>query len=113
MNELRILDIIGTPEAILRPFGAKVAETIRPYIEADKPVSLSFEGLNGVIGSFLRASIGELYRTFGKEKMDSLLICTHLTRPVWQSLLAETILLATNPEEAQAHEDALAYTLSL
>lgn len=113
MKELQIIDIIGTPEAIIRPFGEKVAERVSPYIEAGEPVCLSFEGLNGVVGSFLRASIGELYRTFGKEKMDSLLTYAHLNRPVWQSLLKDTIDLATNPEMAQAHEDALAHTLSL
>lgn len=93
MEKIKIIDIIGTPHAILHKFGVLVFERVKLLIEAGKQVSLSFEGLQGMTGGFAHASVGSLYEAFGKE-IGKLLQLTDLANEHWESKIQEAIRLA-------------------
>lgn len=105
MKELKILDIIGSPHAILHKFGEQVAKEVSKYLSEGEQVTLSFEGLKGVTSGFAHASIGQLYVDFGQDSIKKLLTLTHVSKEIWQEKIDEAILLATNPAKAQEYNE--------
>jgi hypothetical protein len=105
MKELKIIEIIGTPHAILHKFGEQVANEVRKYLSEGKQVTLSFEGLKGVTSGFAHASIGQLYADFGQDSIENLLTFTHVSKEIWKEKIEEAILLATNPAKAQEYNE--------
>lgn len=110
MKKIIILDIIGTPNAIISDFGQQVFDQVKPEIEAGNKVVISFAGLKNCNSSFLSASIGELYVIFG-EKLKGNLLLEDIKSEIWKNRIDETILLATNPEEAKRYQEAALYAL--
>ena len=110
MKKIIVLDIIGTPNAIISAFGQQVFDQVKPEIKAGNKVVISFAGLKNCNSSFLRASVGELYIAFGEELKEKLIL-EDIKNEIWKNRIEETILLATNPEEAKRYQEAILYAL--
>jgi hypothetical protein len=106
MKEIKILDVIGTPNAILHNFGLKVYDASRPFIFRNIPVIISFEGLKNVTSGFCNASIGKIYLEF--HNASSLLIIKGAeNNRIWQEKIQDAINLATNPDKVKHFDEAV------
>jgi hypothetical protein len=106
MQNLQILHIINTPNALLNNFGEMVAFEVEKHIAKGENVILSFEGLKGITSSFAYASIGNLYQKFGKD-LTKLLTLKGIENPIWQNKIDDAIELALNIEAKKIHEQCL------
>ena len=86
MKKIIILDIIGTPNAIITAFGVQIFQILKPEIDAGNKVVLSFAGLKNCNSHFLNPSVGELYLIFG-EKLKELLIFEDLENQCWKNII--------------------------
>lgn len=111
MNEIKIFDIIGTPNAILHNFGLKVYDALKPYINKNIPVILSFESLKNVNSGFCNASIGKIYLEF-KNASSLLIIKGADQNPIWKEKIEDSIILATNPEKIRLQDQAVSDLLN-
>jgi len=110
MNTLRVIDIIGTQNAILHKFGLQVFEALKPYTSSNQPIILSFEGLKNVTSGFCNASIGKAYLEF--DNTDQLLtIVGSENNPIWQEKIQDAISLATTPEKIKIQDQAVSELL--
>lgn len=75
---LNVSDIIGSNSATIRDQGLAVYELAKAEIERGKSVSISFDGIDIVISSFLNASIGKLYGDFPFKDIDTKVTITGL-----------------------------------
>lgn len=106
MKKLRIIDIIGTPNAILHKFGIQVFESISPFLQSNQEVTLSFEGLKNVTSGFCNASIGKAYLDFS-DTGKLLAIEGVGNYPIWQEKINDAIILALDPEKIILQDKAI------
>lgn len=99
-NLLNILDIIGTPNALLPEYGARVLEAARPFLAKGEPVVLDFGGLRHASTTFFHSSVGELYLAF-PERFDRLVSTIRMDRPDWKIKFDDALDLARNPRKAE------------
>lgn len=104
---VKVLNIIGTPNAILQKFGWQVHEFVSNKIESGQTVELSFEGLSNLTSSFCNASIGKLYTQYG-EILEEKFKIIDIPDEYWQERIEESKLLALNPEKAKAFDSIIA-----
>jgi|NGEPerStandDraft_6_1074524.scaffolds.fasta_scaffold149659_2 hypothetical protein len=110
MKELKIIDIINTQNAILHEFGLQVYDRIKPLLQANENVLLSFEGLKNVTSGFSNASIGKLFCDF--KNADQLIQLSGLEgHPLWQEKVNNAITLAKNPEIIRLQNNAISELL--
>ena len=106
IKEIKILDVIGTPNAILHNFGLKIYQELIPYISQNKPIALSFDSIKNVTSGFCNASIGKIYLEFANAS--SLLIIKGADHnPIWLEKIKDSINLATNPEKIKIQDQAI------
>lgn len=106
MKTIKVLDIIQKTNAMSRITGGLVFDFLKSELENDQIIHLSFSGLENCTVSFINASIGKLYTTFGKN-IASKMIIIDVEKPFWQALIDEQILLATDKLLADKHQKAL------
>jgi hypothetical protein len=106
MKEVKISDLIGTPNAILHKFGLQVFETVSQHISQNEQVTLSFEGLRNITSGFCNASIGNLYSNF-KEIAHQLKLVGLENKPIWKEKVQDAIDLATNPQKVKNQNEAI------
>ena len=106
MKKLRIIDIIGTPNAILHKFGIQVFESISPILKSNQEVTLSFEGLKNITSGFCNASIGKAYLDFN-DAGKLLTIEGAENNPIWQEKINDAIILARDPEKISIQDTAI------
>lgn len=112
MIHLSVIDIIQHPKAIVRQWGCKVFEVVSSHLEKGESVTLSFEMLDFVTFGFATESVGRLYRVFGKEIAERLIIANvHCDTCMWA--INQAFLIATDKEHERIHNEALEYALSL
>lgn len=64
MVNIKVLDIINTKNAILHKFGLQVYEHVKPYLQNNQKVCLSFEGIDKITSGFSNASVGKLFMDY-------------------------------------------------
>ena len=108
---LRLKDILQHDTAITYEDGEKVYALIFQALTEEKKVILDFQGITLVIPAFLHAAIGELYKDFDNDFLNSNLTFINIEETN-KALLDMTIELAqeyfSNPE---AFERAVKNTL--
>lgn len=110
MQEIKILDIIKTRNAILHEFGLKVFIEAKPFLESHREICISFEGLKNVTSGFCNASIGKLYLEY--EDAEKLIQIRGLVgHDIWQEKVSDSINLAKNPERIRIQNDAISELL--
>lgn len=110
MKELKIIEVINTQNAILHEFGLQVFDRVKPLIEANEKVLISFEGLKNVTSGFCNASIGKLYLEF--KNADKFIHLIGLEgHPIWQEKVNSAIVLAKKPDLIDRQNNAIAELL--
>ncbi|MBV6441134.1 MAG: DUF4325 domain-containing protein [Haliscomenobacteraceae bacterium CHB4] len=99
-NLLHILDIIGTPNALLPEYGARIFKVARPLLAKGEPVELDFGGLRHASTTFFHSSIGELYLAF-PDKFERLVSAINMDRPDWKIKFEDALDLARNPRKVE------------
>lgn len=111
MEELKIIEIINSPNAILHDFGIQVYERTKLFLQENQTVLLSFEGLKNVTSGFCNASIGKLYLDF--PKAEGLLQIQGLEKhSIWQEKVSSAIDLAKNPKKITIQNNAISELLT-
>lgn len=105
MDIINIIDIIKTPNAIIHKYGISIYNIIKPYLEKNEQVTLSFKGLKNVTSGFCNASIGKLYSEFPKAK--DLLHLSSLENYLWKEKVESAISLAKNPYVSEIYTSAI------
>jgi len=106
MIVLRIIDLIGTPNAILHRFGLQVFNAITSHLENGEKVTLSFEGVKNCTTAFCHAAIGKLYLKFpGKLLKNKFQIAGIGGNPIWEEIIDECIELALHPEKQELQNE--------
>ncbi len=107
MMEIRIIDIIHTPNAILQKFGLQVFEEIKNNISKGEVIELSFDGVKNLTTGFCHASIGKIYTQF-PQSADNLLKLTHISPDSdWKDKIQEAIAYAKEPTKAENNDKAI------
>lgn len=70
---ISVSETIGSASATIRDHGLAVYKIAKEEIKQNHQVTISFDGIDMVISSFLNASIGKLYGDFSFSKVDELL----------------------------------------
>jgi len=70
---VKVLDFSGCPFAVSADDGDRLRSRIAPLLHAGTAVSLSFAGIEAVIGAFVNAALGPLCRDFSDEQLGNLL----------------------------------------
>lgn len=110
MEEVKIIDIIRTRNAILHEFGIKVYNVVKPFVDTQKEVRISFEGLKNVTSGFCNASIGKLFLEV--ENPEKYIHITGLEgHEIWKEKVTDAISLAKNPEKIRIQNDAISELL--
>lgn len=99
-NLLHILNIIGTPNALLPQYGMLVLEAARPFLVKKEVVELDFEGLRHASTTFFHASVGEMFLAF-RDDFDHLVSTIHMDREDWKIKFEDALDLARNPRKIE------------
>lgn len=99
-RKLKIVDLIGSQNAILPSFGERVFEAVEPILEQGEGVILDFSGLRNASTSFFHASVGALREAF-PQQYDQLVSTEGLTYENWLDKYDEAIELACNPRQQE------------
>ena len=70
---ISMFEIVGSPFCVASDDGEKVYKHLDAALRANQDVVLSFRNVTALTTPFLTAAVGELYGTFSKEKIRSLL----------------------------------------
>lgn len=103
---IKVLEAIGTPNAILHSFGMTVFDSAKNLVEENRPVIIDFNGVRNLTSAFLHASVGNLVTL--TPNSGNLVKVLGLDDPDWQQKLEEAIKLARDPE----HQKAIASQVS-
>jgi hypothetical protein len=66
---VRVLDIVGSNICVSADDGQRLHDKIKPLLDKDYKIILSFQGVDTLISTFLNAAIGQLYGTLSEEKI--------------------------------------------
>lgn len=109
MKATRILitDAIGSPNAILQSFGAKVFDVVAERLSSGDKVILDFAGVANITSGFCNASIGQLYTVFS-DIADSHIHIENIDHSsIWYEKIQDSIELAVNPEKSKIIDSAI------
>lgn len=70
---IRVADFTGVPLAVATDDGQRINDRIAPLLQSGIPVSLSFAGIEIIIGAFLSAVVVPLYGGLSGARVDNLL----------------------------------------
>ena len=68
-----MFEVVGSPFCVAVDDGQKVYKHLDAALKANQKVVLSFHNVTALTTAFLTAAVGELYRTFSEEEIQSLL----------------------------------------
>lgn len=108
MKRVSIIEIINTPNAIIKKFGEHLYLTLLPQIKLNQPVCIDFKGLNNLTSGFCNASIGRLYFEFPSTAPILISFDNLSNNEIWSEKVNDAIYLAKNPNKAQLQDSALA-----
>lgn len=108
MSEVRlnIVEIIGTPNAIIQKFGLQVFEMISANLTSGNSVVLDFDGISNLTSGFCNASIGQLYTKYPM-LVKNLKVENIDQSSIWFEKIQDSINLAQNPEKALVIDNAI------
>ena len=71
--EISLFEVVGSPLCVASGDGQKVYERLESGLKSGHRVVLSFRNVTTLTSAFLNAAIGQLYGTFDREQIRSLL----------------------------------------
>ena len=99
---VRVHDIIGGPLCVSIEDGQRLHDKLLPLLQAEKPISLSFERIDTIIPAFLGSAIGQFYREFPEDHIDKFLSVRDMAdddREVLDCVVRNAITYSRSPEE--------------
>ncbi|HUX54049.1 MAG TPA: STAS-like domain-containing protein [Williamwhitmania sp.] len=103
---MKIVDIIGSKNAVTHAFGVKVFDAISKHFANGEKVFLSFQGVKNVTSGFANGSIGKIYSEF-KEASELLTIGGLEGKTVWIEKIENAKQLGSNPQIAKVQNNAI------
>jgi hypothetical protein len=103
---LNIVEIIGTPNAIIQKFGNQLFELISTNLNSGTSVVLDFHGIKNLTSGFCNASIGQIYTKYPL-LAQNIIIENMDQSSVWFEKIQDSITLAQNPEKALIIDNAI------
>ncbi len=103
---LNIVEIIGTPNAIIQKFGNQVFELMSSNLNSGASVVLDFAGITNLTSGFCNASIGQIYTKYPLLAQNITIENIDLSS-VWFEKIQDAIALAQNPEKALVIDNAI------
>ena len=98
MTTIKVLKLIGTPNAILHPFGMEVYEAIIKALQSEKKAAIDMKGIRNATSAFFHASVGNLYRELGESYFEQVNILGVEDRPDWKEKIKDSIELVKHPD---------------
>ena len=68
---ISMFEVVGGPFCVASDDGQRVHKYLDAALKANRDVVLSFHNVTALTAAFLNAAIGQLYGTFGEEKIRS------------------------------------------
>ena len=106
-KKLNIVEIIGTPNAILAYFGNQVYEKSKEILHAGYNVEIDFENVNCASSSFFRRLFGQLYDDYQTRYKELVSVANMDRNDNWTIKYDDAILWIDKPEIAKANYDAV------
>ena len=106
MTKYRIVDIIGTQNAIIQDFGLIVYEKVKIHLMNNEEVILSFDEIRNITSGFCNASIGNIYRVF-PNTAKYLLKLEDITSSNVNLKINEAIRLSADKEKIENQDSAI------
>jgi len=98
MTTIHVFELLGTPNAILHPFGMQVYQAAKQVLETQEMVIIDLNGIKNATSAFFHASIGNLFRDLGSEFSVRVKVAGIEKRPDWQERINDSIELVKNPK---------------
>ncbi|MEI7589826.1 MAG: STAS-like domain-containing protein [Deltaproteobacteria bacterium] len=70
---ISVFEVVGSPLCVASGDGQKVYDRIEIAIKENRHITLSFFNVSTLTSAFLNTAVGQLYGTFSKEEIRSLL----------------------------------------
>ena len=106
MTTLKIIDIIGSKNAVTHSFGLKVFEVVSQYLAKNEKVCLSFLEVKNITSGFCNASVGKLYLEFPKNA-STLLTFSGISKEIWKEKIDSSINLASSSQLLSINDTAI------
>ncbi len=74
---IRVRELVGSPFCVASNDGDKLFDRVAESIRRNRPVALSFEGVDNLTWAFLNSAIGRLYGEFTQEQIGKSLSVKH------------------------------------
>ncbi|MCA0234920.1 MAG: STAS-like domain-containing protein [Bacteroidetes bacterium] len=113
MTTLSVIELIGTPNAILHQFGMETYYKASEYLQESSNIIIDFNGIRNITSSFFHASIGNLYRDLGETFYERVILRGIDGNLDWQEKIQDSIDLVKSPERAQEDEEFLTSLFSM
>jgi len=107
MKNISVIEIIGTPNAIIQAFGINVYNGILPFVKNNIDIVIDFNGISNVTSGFCNASIGKLYSDFPNYAKSKIKIKGLSNNPIAIEKIQYSIDLASNPEKSKLNNDII------
>ena len=107
MKNVSVIEIIGTPNAIIQAFGISVYNKILTFVNNNEEIEIDFNGISNVTSGFCHASIGKLYSDYPVYANSKITIKGLLDNPIALEKIQYAIDLASNPEKSKLNNDMI------
>jgi len=104
---IKIVDVIGTSNAIIQKFGNQIFEVASSYLNSGTSIILDFQGISNLTSGFCNASIGQLYTKYPSIASSNIIVENIDQSSVWFEKIQDSIVLAQNPEKAVIIDNAI------
>lgn len=98
MTRINVFELLGTPNAILHPFGMQVYQQAKQALTEHQQVTIDMKGIKNATSAFFHASVGNLFRDLGSEFSARVKVVGIEKRPDWQERISDSIELVKNPK---------------
>ena len=97
MYTIHVVELIGTPNAILHPFGMEVYHKAKLVLQTEAAINLDLSGIRNVTSAFFHASVGNLFNDLKEDFFTRVKIVGAEDRPDWQEKIQDSIELIRHP----------------
>ncbi len=109
MQAVKLIDIIRSKSAVSPRTGVLAYDFVASELSQNRPIRLSFEGIEDLTSAFCNSFIGKLYMNFDPAVLDSRLQIDGIAVDhIWYKKIQSARLLGTNENARDLHNENLA-----
>lgn len=101
---INVRSVINSPFCIDAADGQKIYELLHKALSEKNRVTLSFKGIDLLITAFLNTAVGQLFRDFSEEEINTYLNKTDLNpgfEPVWDKVTRGAPIYYAQPDKVK------------